>query len=776
MSSPQVMSSSGPPLRQRGYKGKSYDPNGIDPRSSAYKRPFHPGQLQGKGSRGSLDSDDSRRGWDGRGGRDQDYARDPMQAGSNSRYDGDQSFGRAGTTHDEGYRSSLSVSQNSPQPPPLSPANMVQTYRLAHLPMQPSDPASVPPTPSLTSGSTAATSVLTAPTDLSGMAFTNNEGSGNGQEKSLDSLAKLRQFKAEVEATRQRRGTTEVEPSKLAQMAESFILSQQIRQQTPISDDAVAREQELKERLKARQKYEESLSTANRRDQEYDDRRSDSKAGGVSDLKRSRDDDGSDGLEQSRGSQFDKRPMTTASGYDNWDPRFQKRDNHGRSPRGGTSSAPSHFEPSGKNLIPARYQGDAGVPESGSRAGQRGFSSPKRRASPGKNKHASRDTCSQPSRSGEDAQYEGQRLAERISGGNRPRSPSPNRFRRTSGYRPRSPSPVKPPAPGYYVSRLLSPVRGPLRDSYRRPSSPHQYPDPRTPAALSFASAFHQRQDQILPTHAPPTGPRSATSEAYHPRYPPASYDRPPLDRERDQITDVSREKQYSRASPLDLRDPRPVQDRYERPPPPPAPPIALQGLDAKNVVETIEALKAQLTQLEKIATAAIAAPQALPALALGPADAYSSGSSYDPRYGPRVPPPPGPYDRPQSPQRRQGPLSPPGSPSGYGRGRGRGRGGRGQGRGRGGYGAEFREYVDDHRSTPHAHIHSHGHGHGHSHDHDHDHDHGPRHSFGEGGHDIDDRGGRGRGRGRGGRGSRGGERGKRGGRGAHGGGRGHFH
>lgn len=51
--------------------------------------------------------------------------------------------------------------------------------------------------------------------------------SDSGEQTSLDSLAKLQQFKAEVEASRKRRATTEVEQNKLALMAQSFLLAQQ---------------------------------------------------------------------------------------------------------------------------------------------------------------------------------------------------------------------------------------------------------------------------------------------------------------------------------------------------------------------------------------------------------------------------------------------------------------------------------------------------------------------------------------------------------------------
>ena len=86
----------------------------------------------------------------------------------------------------------------------------------------------------------------------------------------LESLDKLRQFKAEVEASRRQRNASELEPSKLAQMAESFLISQQQIQHEPgelVAGDipehasSNAREQELKERLTLRHKAQETDSS-----------------------------------------------------------------------------------------------------------------------------------------------------------------------------------------------------------------------------------------------------------------------------------------------------------------------------------------------------------------------------------------------------------------------------------------------------------------------------------------------------------------------------------
>ncbi|WVN86873.1 uncharacterized protein L203_102047 [Cryptococcus depauperatus CBS 7841] len=101
------------------------------------------------------------------------------------------------------------------------------------------------------------------------------------QEQALDSLARLRQFKAEVEASRQARGAShDMKPAELAQMAESFLASQQ-QSQSPQPDvqaqsasqetlqqmanvtseeerEKLVREHQLKEQLKARAKGEDA--------------------------------------------------------------------------------------------------------------------------------------------------------------------------------------------------------------------------------------------------------------------------------------------------------------------------------------------------------------------------------------------------------------------------------------------------------------------------------------------------------------------------------------
>jgi hypothetical protein len=105
--------------------------------------------------------------------------------------------------------------------------------------------------------------------------------SESGVENTLDSLDKLRQLNAEVAASRERRATTELEPNKLALMAQSFLLTQNAPEpgevvqgqgrrqgqgqgqdstsQIAAAADKKPREQELKEQL-LRAKRNESIA------------------------------------------------------------------------------------------------------------------------------------------------------------------------------------------------------------------------------------------------------------------------------------------------------------------------------------------------------------------------------------------------------------------------------------------------------------------------------------------------------------------------------------
>ncbi|WVQ79278.1 hypothetical protein IAT38_001374 [Cryptococcus sp. DSM 104549] len=126
------------------------------------------------------------------------------------------------------------------------------------------------PTPGLTAQFTTSATNGAPPANSSSTPQPNSapqpQATDNKDQSSLDSLAKLRQFKAEVEATRHvaREGPSELEPSRLAKMAESFLLSQRQNQnETPsLSDDEKrAREQKLREQLKARTKSDDAVAS-----------------------------------------------------------------------------------------------------------------------------------------------------------------------------------------------------------------------------------------------------------------------------------------------------------------------------------------------------------------------------------------------------------------------------------------------------------------------------------------------------------------------------------
>lgn len=190
------------------------------------------------------------------------------------------------------------------------------------------------------------------------------------QEIALDSLAKLRQFKAEVEATRQTRGgAAELEPAKLAKMAESFLLSQQQQlqlQQPQIQNvhveeekDKIAREQQLKEQLKARATGDDSRLTDRNKD------RSPSSSSAVARRPRAEDliDSGKStpDVEGKPDLRSSSNPPPSAVHLQQ-DPRFQRR-----TPAPVPAPPPgNNFEPSAKNFVPSRFQnGKGGVPEIG---------------------------------------------------------------------------------------------------------------------------------------------------------------------------------------------------------------------------------------------------------------------------------------------------------------------------------------------------------------------------------------------------------------------------
>ncbi|ODN78616.1 hypothetical protein L202_04215 [Cryptococcus amylolentus CBS 6039] len=519
------------------------------------------------------------------------------------------------------------------------------------------------------------------------------------QEPSLDSLAKLRQFKREVEASRQTKSSSvELDPSRLAKMAESFLLSQnqptsqqksslsqssstspfiplaQNGSATATEDDEkekFIREQQLKEQLRARvdragvagKPKEQSPST---NQQQLPSRRP-------------RAEDLIDPGTQSAAT----APIPTgpaALSHDPVDPRLR------RPPPGGpalshplpphpipngppalhnlppTTSAPapgSNFEPSERNFVPARFRdGKGGVPVFGSFKKHGSDNDlpvyPRVDSVPPpirEERHRPRDIeLSPPPRS------EGRSLADRISA---PRSAAVSS-------RPRSPSPVRGPAP-YRPPRntyLGPPAARDLRDirEYHRPPSPRRYADrsPPPPIDAPYRPPYDTRygDPRNYPDPRDSRDPRNAPERFRDREYArPLSrdFDRPP--------SPPGRGREFSRY---------PERDPYTGPPLDyrPAPPVPAVN---ENVLETIENLKAQLSHLQQAALQPAPSPY--------PPRDHDRERERDiererererfARYGPpprdypppprdySPPPPRGPY-RDSSPPYRRGPSPPP--------------------------------------------------------------------------------------------------------------------
>jgi hypothetical protein len=165
--------------------------------------------------------------------------------------------------------------QGSARPPSLTPAhNHRPPSRQEQQPAQSTEGPSLPSaSPSLVS---AVSSVASAPTVVPTPPLPDIAPAATGA--GLDSLAKLRQFKSEVQASRQSRVAPELDSSQLAAMAESFLASQ-IAQISPAPapagtgmttarEDVSPRKREaiLKEKLQARQKQESDPGLAMKRE------------------------------------------------------------------------------------------------------------------------------------------------------------------------------------------------------------------------------------------------------------------------------------------------------------------------------------------------------------------------------------------------------------------------------------------------------------------------------------------------------------------------------
>ena len=161
----------------------------------------------------------------------------------------------------QGPRESYPLLASSPRPQ-LPPFSMVHPSRLALVPNEPapSDRNGFPvETPSLDSHQPSASRQPIQPKSPSAALLSGT---------SLESLEKLRQFKAEVEASRRQGIAPDLEPGKLAKMAESFLLSQdhepgearESSRKTTATMSPSSREQELKERLRSRLKSQDEDS------------------------------------------------------------------------------------------------------------------------------------------------------------------------------------------------------------------------------------------------------------------------------------------------------------------------------------------------------------------------------------------------------------------------------------------------------------------------------------------------------------------------------------
>ncbi|WVW86999.1 hypothetical protein I302_109055 [Kwoniella bestiolae CBS 10118] len=605
-----------------------------------------------------------------------------------------------------------------------------------------------------------------------------NDGASpnKGIAESLDSLAKLRQFKAEVEATRQNTNLNkstvlagEMNPSQLAKMAESFIMQQQLKSgdassapdmtgQNVSTSAAEDKEKELKEKLlsKSQSRSMNISDNANKRERGRTDSPYNERAltSGQQENKRMRNDVSlpphAPWDERARGGEYDYAPAPVKRDQNYENDRF--RPPHADDPR---FTRREQFTPTSERGNAAlRYQRDVSGSGSGSGADRRYSAGNGGRSRTPPSVRNGRDVGSYANERGrEEYRIEGQRLADRISG------PGPATVPK---YRPRSPSPPSRVPPRTYTNaRPPSPPRPPResreRDYPRPPSPPRHYPDPRTPVNASFGRRTDHPDpyDTYANARGPPTGPKGIAPDPYA-RAPSPGYGRPPPPPSREYgreqrygYNQRAREASYSRGNPPppppEYRD----QGRYDRPPPlPPAgnPLMHGAGVDTTNVVETLEALKAQISKLEKLVPTANTSAPPPPHQGYDTYADYTSSYERDrlrephPRereyaYDSRPPPPPPPgnaYPPSMGGRDRPRPPSPPPPPP------------------------QHRGGVYEHEYDL---GHGHGHGRGYDYEHGHEFDYDDRgHPGGRGGH------GRGRGgRGRGGRGQRG--RGGRGGR-----------
>ncbi|WVQ75022.1 hypothetical protein IAR50_004631 [Cryptococcus sp. DSM 104548] len=517
------------------------------------------------------------------------------------------------------------------------------------------------------------------------------------QEPSLDSLAKLRQFKREVEASRQTKSSSaDLDPARLAKIAESFLLSQnqpppqQKSGQTPLSQSSSAssfipfaqngsatatdekekavREQQLKEQLRARVDRAGVVEKPKDQSPSTNQQHPPGRRPRAEDL-----------IDPGAGSPAAATPIPTGPAALSSDlaapiPSFVPPSHDTRlrrpPPEGPALSHPLppqpninapaalhhrpapvatpapgiNYEPSEKNFVPARFRdGKGGKPELGAfrKAGSDNNSPvyPRVGSVPPPvrdERHGPRDfELPPPPRS------DGRSLADRISA---PRSA-------VAPPRPRSPSPVRGPAP-YRPPRnryIEPPAARDARDSreYRRPPSPRRYAD-RSMSPPPSALSSRLGDPRNYPDPRDPRDPRNAPE-----RFRERDYVRPPPLREFDRPLSPGRGRES-------IRYPD-----YARPPPEHRPAPAVAAVN-ENVLETIESLKAQISHLQQ---AALQAPP--PSYLPGDRERereryarYNSPSDRDyslPSRGYSPPPARGPY-RDSSPPYRRG-ISPPPRP-----------------------------------------------------------------------------------------------------------------
>ncbi|WWC73752.1 uncharacterized protein I206_107724 [Kwoniella pini CBS 10737] len=567
------------------------------------------------------------------------------------------------------------------------------------------------PTPSLTSNSTVSNSidppqVMSSSSSVSTSSVqeksqkTNSPPNTITAPRSLSSLEKLRQFKAEVEATRNNSKAanisspninieeTEMNPGKLAKMAESFILQQQQikKENNPITSTSTVgendfilsdREKALKEQLKLRSAQSQSRSpTSGSKRIAHNDSKAPSEEMNFS--KRSRGDSGIQGQLQTSDQRryptlpanppwnernqdkLQKSPVashsTTRAGSSSErnsnsakfqpphpnDPRFTRREVS----TGSAGSVEPDYKPSDTNFVSSRFLRSGNGPhpmgrDSGSPPSRAALSSDSR----GKERERNEFDRSRG--------YDGQRLADRIS----TKSPGP-----PHKYRQRSPSPTRP-APRAY-SRGHTPPHE-RRGQGRPPSPPRQYPDPRTPVSPhqagrdQYIGAHEQYGDPRMPLPPPPR-----TRPEIHERLPSPVHARlsqrglPPEDYMEGRYLSAHRGVPFARHPPSaptpEYGRPPIVNHHHDRSPVPN--PLVAAGIDTNNVVETLQALKAQISKLEKLVptTAALQPQPHHPPSQRG--HEYDPYTEYARQYG---------HDRPREPHPREREYDsrPPGPP-----------------------------------------------------------------------------------------------------------------